>query len=70
MENKTQNYHGMKTDETLRNDDMEPLSFVSLLQYSYRRERFKGCYGSKEDNTVHSVQKVNLVLYNNTGWKK
>ena len=70
LENKTQKYHGMKTDETLRNDDMETFSFVSLLQYSYRRERSKGCYGSKEDNTVHSVQKVNLVLYNNTDWKK
>ena len=48
-------------------DDMEPLSFVSLLQYSYRRERFKGCYGSREDNTIHSVQKVNSVLFKNMG---
>ena len=46
-------------------DIMEALSLVILLQYSQRRERFKGFYGSREDNTVHSVQKVSSVLYNN-----
>ena len=56
--------------EILWKDNMQPFSFVSLLQYSYRRERFNGCYGSRADNTAHSVQKINSALYNNTAWNK
>ena len=30
--------------------------------------RFKGRYGSSEDDTVHGVQMDNLVHKGNTGW--
>ena len=38
--------------------------FVAVVSFwnTYRRARFKGCFGSRADNMVHSVQKVNSVL--------
>ena len=53
--------------------DQTVCSFITFLMYpSFRktekeRERFKGRYGSRADNTVYNVQMDNLIHKDNMG---
>ena len=58
----------MKFDENFVEGQYATIVFcevVAVLYFgnTYRRVKFEGCYGSRADNMIYSVQKVNLVLY-------